>query len=127
MKRTLLRIVLALAVCLTSFGTLFAQTKISGKITDAATKEPLIGISLQVKGKVTGTISDLKGNFSLTTSTPPPFSLIVTGVGYTTQEIKVEGGRSNFEIAMKEQVILGQEVVVSASRVEESVLQSPKC
>ena len=125
MKRILRHTVLSLAACLMSIGTLLAQTQISGKITDDATKEPLIGVSLQVKGKVTGTISDLKGNFSLSTNTPPPFSLVVSAIGYGTQEIKVEGGKTNFNIAMKEQVLLGQEVVVSGSRVEESVLKAP--
>ena len=125
MKRILRHTILGLAACFLSIGTLLAQTQISGKITDDATKEPLIGVSLQVKGKVTGTITDLKGNFSLSTSTPPPFSLVVSAIGYATQEIKVEGGKTNFAITLKEQVLLGQEVVVSASRVEESVLQSP--
>ncbi|TAE38681.1 MAG: TonB-dependent receptor [Runella slithyformis] len=125
MRKQLRYVVVCTILFIGSLGAAMAQTQLSGKITDATTKEPLIGISLQIKGKVTGTITDLKGNFSLNTATPPPFSLIVTGIGYATQEIKVEGGRSNFEIAMKEQVILGQEVVVSASRVEESVLQSP--
>lgn len=125
MKKILLSTVFVLATWLTSLGTLLAQTQLSGKITDAATKEPLIGISLQIKGKVTGTISDTKGNFSLTTATPPPFTVVVTSVGYETQEIKVEGSSPTFNIALKEQVTLGQEVVVSASRVEESVLKAP--
>ena len=102
-----------------------AQTKISGKVTDAASKETLIGVSISVKGKVIGTISDLNGNFALTTSTPAPFILLVSMVGYERQEIQVKGDRSNLQIALKEQSTLGQDVVVSASRIEESVLQSP--
>ncbi len=103
----------------------FAQTKISGKVSDGASKESLIGVSVAVKGKVIGTISDGKGNFALSTTTPTPFTISVSSIGYKTQEIIVSGAKSDFDIKLEEQNILGQEVVVSASRVEESVMTSP--
>lgn len=103
----------------------FAQTKVSGTITDATTKEPLIGVSVQVKGKVVGTITNTKGEFSFNVSTPPPFTLLISSVGYESQEMNVSGNSASINVALKEQAVLGQEVVVSASRVEESVLKSP--
>ncbi|WP_026997927.1 TonB-dependent receptor domain-containing protein [Flectobacillus major] len=103
----------------------FAQTKISGKVSDSVTKENLIGVSIAVKGKVIGTITDLKGNFSLTTNTPTPFTIVVSSVGYITQEVKITESRSDLDIKLEEQNIMGQEVVVAASRVEESVMKSP--
>ncbi len=103
----------------------FAQTKVSGTISDATTKEPLIGVSVQVKGKVVGTITNVKGEFSFSVSTPPPFTLIISSVGYESQEMAVSGNNASINISLKEQAVLGQEVVVSASRVEESVLKSP--
>lgn len=103
----------------------FAQTKVSGTISDATTKEPLIGVSVQVKGKVVGTITNTKGEFSFSVSTPPPFTLLISSVGYESQEMNVSGNSASINIALKEQAVLGQEVVVSASRVEESVLKSP--
>jgi len=103
----------------------FAQTKISGKISDGASKESLIGVSIAVKGKVIGTISDTKGSFSLSTTTPTPFTIAVSSIGYKTQEITITQSKSDFDIKMEEQDILGQEVVVSASRVEEGVMKSP--
>lgn len=103
----------------------FAQTKISGKVSDGATKEPLIGVSIAVKGKVIGTITDTKGNFSLSTTASPPFVIAVSSVGYQTQEVAITGNKSDFDIKLSEQTILGQEIVVSASRVEESVMKSP--
>jgi iron complex outermembrane recepter protein len=105
--------------------TAFAQSKITGAITDAVTKEPLIGVSVQVKGKVIGTITDVKGMFSLSTSTPVPFTLAITSVGYQTQEVQVSSDNASLNIALQEQTIMGQEVVVSASRIEESVMKSP--
>jgi iron complex outermembrane recepter protein len=103
----------------------FAQSKIDGKVTEASSGEPLVGVSVQIKGKVVGTISDAKGGFSFTTTSHPPFTLVVSFVGFQTQEIEVAGGRSNFQIRLEEQPVLGREVVISASRVEESVLRSP--
>jgi len=103
----------------------FAQTKISGKVNDGASKEILIGVSIAVKGQIIGTISDSKGNFALSTTTPTPFTISVSSIGYKTQEIIISGAKSNFDIKMEEQNTLGQEVVVSASRFEEAVLKSP--
>ena len=103
----------------------FAQTKISGKVSDGATKEFLIGVSIAVKGKVIGTISDTKGNFALSTTTPTPFTISVSSIGYKTQEITITETKSDFDIKLEEQNIMGQEVIVSASRVEESVMKSP--
>lgn len=118
------RFVLVTSIMLLAISS-FAQTKISGKVSDGASKEYLIGVSIAVKGKVIGTISDTKGNFALSTTTPTPFTISVSSVGYKTQEITVMGEKSDFDIKLEEQNIMGQEVVVSASRVEESVMKSP--
>jgi len=114
----------ALALMLLSTVVL-AQTKIGGKVTEASTNEPLIGVSVQVKGKVIGTITDAQGNFSFTTTSEPPFTIVVTSVGFENQEIDVTGAQTNFDIKLKEQAVLGREIIVSASRVEESVMRSP--
>lgn len=105
--------------------TVNAQSTITGIITDAATKEPLIGVSVQVKGKIIGTVTDIKGEFELNTSTPTPFDIVVSYIGFQTQEIEVSGDNTRLQISLDEQSILGQEVVVAASRVEESVMKSP--
>ncbi|GAB3962413.1 hypothetical protein GCM10028805_63520 [Spirosoma harenae] len=102
-----------------------AQTRISGKVTDDVKKDGLAGMSIAVKGKVAGTITDQSGNFSLTTNTPTPFVIAISGVGFQTQELTINGNRNDLNVALKEQVMMGQEVVVAASRVEESVMQSP--
>ncbi|MBC3784880.1 TonB-dependent receptor [Spirosoma utsteinense] len=116
--------VLVWLLCLISISTI-AQTRVSGKVTADADKETLAGISVAVKGKVVGTITDTKGNFSFTTNTERPFVIAVTGVGFQPQEFTISNARNDLNISLKEQVLIGQEVVVSASRVEESVLKSP--
>lgn len=117
------KLILGLACVLISIGA-FAQTKISGKITDESTKEGLAGVNIAIKGKVVGTTTDVKGNFSLSTSIATPFTIQISYVGYETQEVVVNGSRSDLNVTLKEQAVMGQEVVVSASRVEESVLKS---
>jgi iron complex outermembrane recepter protein len=125
MKRIFTKAGLGLILSMMLMVSTFAQTKISGKVSDGATKETLIGVSVAVRGKVIGTITDTKGNFALSTSTPTPFTISVSSVGYKTQEITVTESKSDFDIKLEEQNVLGQEVVVSASRVEESVMKSP--
>jgi iron complex outermembrane recepter protein len=104
----------------------FAQTSISGKVTDATTGDAIAGANIIVKGRVVGTITNGQGEFSLKSSDSPPLTLIISFVGYASQEVTVnDANTTNLEIKLEEQVILGQEVVVSASRVEESILKSP--
>jgi len=102
-----------------------AQTTISGTVTDAETKETLVGVNIIVKGKVIGTITDLSGKFTLNVNQAPPFTLVFSMVGYSSKEVEIAGGISNLSVELAESTILGQEVVVSASRVEESILKSP--
>ena len=102
-----------------------AQTTISGTVTDADTKETLVGVNILVKGKVIGTITDLSGKFTLNVNQEPPFTLVFSMVGFGSKEVEITGGISNLSVELGESTILGQEVVISASRVEESILKSP--
>lgn len=103
-----------------------AQTTVSGTVTDTDTGEGLIGVNILVKGTVLGTITDVDGNFSLTVSSAPPLTLVITSIGYSRQEIEItDANATGLSIQLAESVTLGQEVVVSASRVEESTLKSP--
>lgn len=103
-----------------------AQTSIAGKVTDSANGEGLAGVNILVKGKVAGTVTDVNGNFKLTVSDAPPITLQISYIGYTTQEVQITNAAvTNLDVKMEEQTMLGQEVVVSASRVEESILESP--
>jgi iron complex outermembrane recepter protein len=102
-----------------------AQTNISGNVTDAS-GETLAGVNIQVKGRVIGTISDTRGNFELTVNDAPPMTLVFSFMGYTTQEVSItDANTTDLKVQLEEQTILGQEIVVSASRVEESILRSP--
>ncbi|GAB3656358.1 TonB-dependent receptor [Echinicola sediminis] len=108
------------------FVTAQETTKISGTVKDADTDETLIGVNILVKGKVIGTITDVEGNFSLEVNQAPPLILVFSMVGYAPQEVNISSSTTNnLEVSLQEQTLLGQEVVISASRVEESILSSP--
>lgn len=116
---------LILLVALGTAGAM-AQTTISGTVTDGDTKETLVGVNIVVKGKVIGTITDLSGKFSLNVNQEPPFTLLFSMVGFQSKEVEITSANTNgLAIELFEQTMLGQEVVISASRVEESILQSP--
>ena len=115
-------------VLFVSLGTTVAlaqQTSISGTVTDEETKETLVGVNILVKGKVIGTITDLSGKFTLNVNQAPPFTLIFSMVGFNSKEVEITGGMSNLAVTLAEASIMGQEVTVSASRVEESIMKSP--
>ncbi len=101
------------------------ETFISGKVTDAETGEALIGANIVIKGKVIGTTTNIDGEFKLNTSVPLPFTIAISIVGYATQEFEITENNQTLEVQMATQAIFGQEVVISASRVEENILQSP--
>jgi len=104
---------------------LFSQSsEVSGRVSEAKTGLPLFGVHVAVIGNVQGTISDQKGDFVLKTVISPPFELQISFVGFQTQTIEIERSGQTINIQMEEEYLLGQEVVVAASRVEKSILQS---
>ncbi|OAQ40884.1 energy transducer TonB [Pedobacter psychrophilus] len=98
---------------------------ISGTIINQEDLLPLPGASVSIKNTVNGTSTDANGKFQLRTKAVYPFSLIVTSLGFKSQEFEIKGPGSELKIALITQSQLGQEVVVTASRVEESILKSP--
>ncbi len=99
--------------------------EIAGHVTDQETKGPLPGVSVYVKGTVTGTSTNNDGDFMLRTRLRFPFTLVFSSVGFQQQEFEVKGIGSRLNVSLATQTVLGKEVVVTASRVEESILKSP--
>ena len=101
-----------------------AQTTLSGMVTDASSS-PLMGVSVQVKGKVVGTTTNSDGRFTLRLQDRPPLTLIATCIGYRPQEVIVKTAGTEMNFQMEKQSIMTSEVVVSASRMEENAMKSP--
>ncbi|HEY4149579.1 MAG TPA: TonB-dependent receptor, partial [Chitinophagaceae bacterium] len=99
--------------------------EISGKVTDVEKKEPLADVSVQVKGSVAGTTTGKDGNFTLRTRAKLPFTLIFSSIGFSQRELEVKSLGSDLQVELSTQTVLGNEIVVTASRVPESILKSP--
>lgn len=94
--------------------TLYAQNVVSGTITDDA-GAPLPGVSILVKGTNTGTTTDNDGGYSL--SAPEDAVLVISFIGYQTQEVPV-GNRTSIAITMQPDVEALQEVVITGYTTE---------
>ena len=90
---------------------LHAQTKqpITGKITDIS-GAPIPAASIKIRGTNTGTSADFSGSFSL--NAPPNAILIISGVGYESKEVKVEG-RNTIAVQLSSDSKSLSEVVVT--------------
>jgi iron complex outermembrane recepter protein len=120
------KLLLAALFWLCGMAAVMAQTTVSGNVKDGATGDPLAGVNIVVKGRVIGTITNAKGDFNLSVNMAPPFTLVFSFIGYATQELEVKDtNATGLNITLEEQTLLGQEVVISASRMEESIMQSP--
>lgn len=117
----LLTLLLGTSTALVAQGTII----VSGKITDGETQEGLPGVNIGIKGTVLGTISGAQGEFSLKAKVQYPVTLIASFVGYKSQEIVVSSPDAPVALQLVPGALLGEEIVVTASRVEESILKSP--
>ncbi|WP_300599758.1 TonB-dependent receptor [Niabella sp.] len=108
---------LCCAVALAQAGT------ITGFVKNSETGEGINAASVIVSGSVSGTYTNASGNFSIHVSSLP-VKLIVSSIGFATQEITVST-REPVTVSMVLGTALGQEVVVSASRTAERLIESP--
>jgi TonB-dependent starch-binding outer membrane protein SusC len=97
-----------LVLTMLTTASVWAQNRLTGRITDNGT--PLPGVSILVKGTNTGANTDSDGKFSL--AVPSNTTLVVSFIGYVTQEIAV-GNRSNIDISLSPDTKTLNEVVVT--------------
>ncbi len=89
---------------------LIQQERVTGVVTDASTGEPLPGVTVQIKGTMTGAISQANGSYSVNVPDKSA-TLVFSFVGYTTQELAV-GGRSVIDVVLVPEITALEEVVV---------------
>lgn len=89
----------------------FAQSAVSGKVTDE-TGEPCVGANVLIKGTTTGTMTDFDGNYSLP-HVKQGAILVISSIGYTTQEVKV-GSSAVINVVLQSDNRYLDEVVVVA-------------
>ncbi len=86
-----------------------SQSELKGVVTDAS-GEPLVGVTILVKGASQGTVTDLDGKFSVAVSVGDV--IVVSYIGYASQEIKVKDTKSLRIILIEDENLLDEVVVV---------------
>lgn len=99
-------------VCLLSLQSMYAQTTVTGTITDALDGSALPGVSVIVKGTSNGVASDFDGNYSIELS-DTNVVLHFSFVGYTDKEVSVNG-KSAINVTLEQSTESLDEVVVTA-------------
>ena len=84
------------------------SVSVTGLVIDA-NGEPVIGANVMVKGTNNGTITDIDGKFTLNNAKG---TLVVSFIGYKTQEVQINGNEKNLNIVLREDSELLDEVVV---------------
>jgi outer membrane receptor protein involved in Fe transport len=94
--------------------------KLTGKVTDATTNEPLIGTNIIVVGTNMGAAADVDGNYFILNMPPGTYQVKATQIGYsstTIQNVKISVDQTTrIDIKLGEQVIQLQNVVVTSTR-----------
>lgn len=96
------------------FFPVFSQTtRVTGRIFDATTKEPLPFVNIVLKGTATGTTSDFDGNYSLS-FTVPADSITISYIGYVPVTKAIKRGTSQvINVELQSSAIGLEEVVVN--------------
>ncbi len=98
------------------------ETKITGKVTDVLTNEPVPFATVVFKGNMGGTNTDMDGNFVLVSNNPAD-SLICTMVGYQPVKMRVKKGQAQvINIVLKASKVELQEVVIKAGENPANIL-----
>lgn len=106
------RVALILPLLLLWQASAFAQHTVTGQVRDAETSEPLPGVNIIIKGTAQGTAADINGEYSLRVFSPND-TLIVSFIGFQTQEVPVNG-REVVDVELQSEASELDEVVVVA-------------
>ena len=88
---------------------IFAQSTVSGTVTEQSTSSPLPGVNVIIKGTSTGASTDFDGNYTISVSNGDV--LVFSYVGFRTQEITYNG-QATIDVQLEEDAALLDEIVV---------------
>lgn len=93
-----------------------AQTRdVTGTVTDAGTKEPLIGAAVTVTGRAGGTVTNNKGVFRLAVPTTGEVVITVRFIGYLRREVRLAPGESSVEVALQRDALKLEGVTITGA------------
>ena len=112
------KVLIAIALLLTfTLPALAQKIEVHGYVDDA-TGEPLIGATVMEKGTSNGTATDFDGNFTLNVA--PNATLVISYIGYDTQEIPLNG-RTDIRVTLQDNAtMLAETVVIGYGSVKKS-------
>jgi outer membrane receptor protein involved in Fe transport len=126
MRRLLTRLgLLAVGAAICVSASAQQSTTVSGSVKNSISKEAISAVSVTVKEGAAGTFTDDKGNFKFSTTQKLPFTLVISSIGYVNKEVSITTNNQVVDVSLETAYTLGNEVVVSASRVAERILESP--
>jgi outer membrane receptor protein involved in Fe transport len=105
--------------------TMVAQTTVSGTVKDAKTGETIPGANIKISRKSVGTHTDFDGYFLLTVADTPPFTLEISVLGFHTTKVEITKNNQKVNVSIAENETSLDEIVVSASRTPERIMESP--
>ncbi len=92
--------------------------KLSGKITDETTTEPLVGANVILESTSLGATTDINGNYVILNIPPGSYTVKVSSIGYVsvvTQDVKIVVDQTtNISVSLKQTALEVSEVVVTA-------------
>jgi iron complex outermembrane receptor protein len=102
---------------------------ITGTVSDAKTQEPLAGVNVLLRGTVRGTTTDAYGKYLLVGVPAGTFDISFSLIGYTTQtihQISIQPDTARrLDVSLTQAPIQTEQVVVTASRREQSLRDVP--
>lgn len=110
---------------LTLLGSTQDVVEISGTVISQDSRELLSGVTVSIKRASVKTFTASDGSFKIRTKERLPFILVFTSVGFAEQQVDVSSLDQNLHVALATHTVLGNAVVVSASRVKENIMRSP--
>ena len=105
-------------------GSVYSQSQVSGSVSDNQNMTGIPGVNVVIEGTNIGTVTDFDGNFVLNTGQAPPFNLVISYVGYSAQKVSVTSSGQDINVSLSAGQNL-EEVVISASRRAQKVLEAP--
>ena len=97
--------------------------EISGQVKDAAAKTPLANATVYIREHEAGATTDDNGQFVIKSYLRFPFTLEISFIGYEKQVFTVENERAKLQFQLQPLVVMSNEMVVTASRVEERLFK----
>ncbi len=115
-------VVLALLLGMSVYDGTFAGTtgKLTGRVTDASSGDPLPGVSVVIEGTRRGTVTDGEGYYLILSIDPGMYTLMASLIGYnavTKTGVRIQADfTTTLNFQLKETAIEAEELVVTAER-----------